>query len=57
MTVIGERILEFLMTQDDVSLVRDSSSSTPSGRPLAEEIRCRHGGTDYRVSVDVLWDR
>lgn len=51
MTPLGERLIEFLRSQPDVTEVRDVSISNARGTVINESVSCRHRGANYRVSV------
>lgn len=57
MSPIGERLIEFLRSQSDVTEVRDESTATSSGQLEIELITCRHCGADYRVLVRQRYPR
>ena len=57
MTAIGERLIEFLRSQPDVTEVRDESTATSRGQLETEAITCRHRGADYRVTVAQRYPR
>lgn len=57
MSPIGERLIEFLRSQSDVTEVRDESTATSAGRLEIESITCRHCGADYRVTVRQRYPR
>ena len=51
MNKIGNIILEALKGNPDVTFARDASTSTLSGKPDENIVRCRCEGADYDIVI------